>query len=67
MTVSHQIDAEDPPESLVLANATLVLPDETVTGSIEIAGGRIVDVQPGAGVPPGAIDCGGDHVAPAQR
>ncbi len=48
----------------VLANAKLVLPDETVTGSLVIRGDRIAEIQPGAGVPKGAIDCAGDHLAP---
>ncbi|MBK1634470.1 alpha-D-ribose 1-methylphosphonate 5-triphosphate diphosphatase [Rhodovulum adriaticum] len=49
---------------LVLANATLVLPGETVMGSIRVQGGRIADIALGAGVPAGAIDCGGDMLCP---
>ncbi|MRX50726.1 alpha-D-ribose 1-methylphosphonate 5-triphosphate diphosphatase [Paracoccus sp. S-4012] len=48
----------------VLANAMLVLPGEVVRGSLRIAEGRIAEVQPGAGVPKGAEDCGGDFLAP---
>jgi len=51
-------------QETVLANATLVLPDETVTGSIRIVDGVIADVATGAAVPAGACDCGGDFVAP---
>ena len=64
MTRSHQIDAAGSEKALVLANAKVVLPDETVTASVVIADGLIGDVQPGAGVPPGAVDCEGDHLAP---
>ncbi len=48
----------------ILANATLVLEDETITGHLRLSGGIIADIGTGAGVPPGAIDCGGDIVAP---
>ena len=51
-------------EELILANATLVLPDETVTGSLRIQGEQITDIAMGASVPAGAIDCEGDHVTP---
>lgn len=51
-------------QETVLANATLVLPGETVTGAVRIAAGRIADISSGAGVPAGAQDCGGDFVAP---
>ncbi|WP_170416967.1 alpha-D-ribose 1-methylphosphonate 5-triphosphate diphosphatase [Ruegeria atlantica] len=51
-------------EEMILANATLVLPDETVTGSIRIVGGTIVDVATGPAVPVGATDCKGDYVSP---
>ncbi|WP_424832730.1 alpha-D-ribose 1-methylphosphonate 5-triphosphate diphosphatase [Ruegeria sp.] len=51
-------------EEMILANATLVLPDEIVTGSVRIVGEAIVDVATGAFVPTGAVDCGGDYVSP---
>ncbi|UWQ28180.1 alpha-D-ribose 1-methylphosphonate 5-triphosphate diphosphatase [Leisingera sp. M523] len=51
-------------EDLILANATLVLPGETRTGSVKIAGGEITDIADGASVPAGAIDCEGDCVCP---
>lgn len=51
-------------EELILANATLVLPDETVTGSLRIEGETITGMDQGATVPAGAIDCKGDYVSP---
>ena len=51
-------------QEMLLANATLVLPDETVTGSVRIRRGIITDVATGAGVPAGAEDCAGDFLAP---
>lgn len=50
----------------ILANATLVLPGETVRGSLTLADGRIAGIGTGAGVPPGAVDCGGDIVMPGM-
>ncbi|WP_171176891.1 alpha-D-ribose 1-methylphosphonate 5-triphosphate diphosphatase [Ruegeria sp. HKCCD8929] len=51
-------------EELILANATLVLPGETVTGSVRIVGEAITEMDQGSAVPAGAVDCGGDYVAP---
>lgn len=48
----------------VLANARLVLPGEVITGSLAIDGDVISDISAGAAVPAGAIDCGGDFLAP---
>ncbi len=48
----------------ILANATLVLPTETLTGHIRLVDGRIADLVQGTHVPTGAIDCGGDLVMP---
>ena len=48
----------------VLANATLVLPHEVVTGTLRIVGGQIAAIDSGTSVPSGAIDCGGDLVMP---
>lgn len=48
----------------ILANATLVLPDETLRGLVRVVDGRIVDVAEGSAVPAGAEDCGGDLVMP---
>ncbi|MAY45460.1 MAG: phosphonate metabolism protein PhnM [Rhodobacteraceae bacterium] len=51
-------------EDVILANATLVLADECVTGGLLIRDGAIAEVTQGAAVPAGAIDCGGDYLAP---
>ncbi len=48
----------------ILANATLVLPGETVRGSVVLRGGLITVVDAGAAVPRNAVDCGGDLIAP---
>lgn len=48
----------------VLANATLVLPTEVIRGAITLCGGVITAIDPGAGVPTGAVDCSGDLVLP---
>jgi alpha-D-ribose 1-methylphosphonate 5-triphosphate diphosphatase len=49
---------------IVLANARLILAGETVTGSVVVRGGLIAGLDTGAGVPPGALDCEGDLLAP---
>lgn len=49
---------------LILANATLVLPGETVRGSLAVRGGRIAAIDSGPTMARGAIDCEGDFVAP---
>ncbi len=51
-------------EETILANATLVLPDETVTGSVRIVGETIAELDIGSTVPAGAEDCEGDYVSP---
>jgi len=48
----------------ILANATLVLPDETLLGQVRIVDGRIAGIAAGPGVPQGAEDCSGDLVMP---
>ena len=48
----------------ILANATLVLPRETLRGQVRLSDGRISDIAEGTGVPPGAVDCAGDLVMP---
>lgn len=48
----------------VLANAQLVLGQESVRGSLHLEDGRIAGIDTGAKVPTGAIDCGGDLVLP---
>lgn len=51
-------------EELILANATLVLSNETRRGSIQIVDGTIIDIADGGTVPEGARDCEGDFVTP---
>ncbi|MFY0660472.1 MAG: alpha-D-ribose 1-methylphosphonate 5-triphosphate diphosphatase [Shimia sp.] len=51
-------------QEMILANATLVLPEETLTGSIVVRDGKIVDMAQGKSVPAGAEDCEGDFVSP---
>jgi alpha-D-ribose 1-methylphosphonate 5-triphosphate diphosphatase len=48
----------------ILANATLVLPTETLRGQVRLVDGLIADIAEGSAVPAGAIDCGGDLVMP---
>lgn len=48
----------------ILSNATLVLPDEVIRGSLRLSDGRIAEIAPGAAVTPGAVDCQGDLVLP---
>ena len=52
------------PETLTLANARLILPEGEMIGRVTLAGGEIVELAQGAAVPLGAVDCGGDIVAP---
>jgi len=48
----------------VLANATLVLPQEVIRGSLRLSDGKIAGIETGGCVPAGAIDCDGDLVMP---
>ncbi len=52
------------PEPLILANATLVLPQETLRGHVVVTEGSIADIGHGPGVPRGAVDCDGDLLLP---
>lgn len=49
---------------LCLANATLVLEDRVITGSLHLAGQHIAAVTEGDAVPAGAVDCRGDILIP---
>ncbi|MEM9319189.1 MAG: alpha-D-ribose 1-methylphosphonate 5-triphosphate diphosphatase [Pseudomonadota bacterium] len=51
-------------EPVALANARLILPDGELRGRVTFAGDQIVDIAEGGAVPKGAIDCGGDVIAP---
>lgn len=48
----------------ILANATLVLPTETLRGTLRMVHGLVVDISEGTTVPAGAEDCNGDLVMP---
>ncbi|MDP2084014.1 MAG: alpha-D-ribose 1-methylphosphonate 5-triphosphate diphosphatase [Gemmobacter sp.] len=48
----------------ILANATLVLPEETLRGHLRMQDGAIADIGEGTNIPAGAIDCGGDLLMP---
>ena len=48
----------------MLANARLVLQDEIVPGSLVIRDGLIAEINQGTTVSPGALDLGGDYLAP---
>ncbi|MGR3548931.1 MAG: alpha-D-ribose 1-methylphosphonate 5-triphosphate diphosphatase, partial [Roseovarius sp.] len=51
-------------EDIILANALLVLPNEVIRGALHLKGGRITAIDSGAALPPGAVDCDGDYLAP---
>ena len=51
-------------DEVILANATLVLPGETVKGSLRIVGDAIAEIDTGAIRPKGSIDCEGDFLSP---
>ncbi|TNJ47729.1 alpha-D-ribose 1-methylphosphonate 5-triphosphate diphosphatase [Phaeobacter sp. B1627] len=51
-------------QELILANATLILADETRTGCVKITDGLISDISDGTSVPAGAVDLGGDYLSP---
>jgi alpha-D-ribose 1-methylphosphonate 5-triphosphate diphosphatase len=51
-------------EQTIFANATLILNDEVVRGSVRLKDGVISDIDSGTSVPAGAFDLGGDYLAP---
>jgi len=51
-------------QEMILANAKLILRDEVVTGSLFLRDGAIASIDTGPSVPAGALDCGGDFLAP---
>ena len=53
-----------PTGETLLANATLVLPDRVMRGALHLQGDRIIGITEGDAVPTGAVDLGGDHLAP---
>ena len=48
----------------IFTNAVLVLPRDTISGTLTVRGGTIVAVQPGRSDAPGAIDLDGDYLMP---
>ncbi|MBU2869063.1 alpha-D-ribose 1-methylphosphonate 5-triphosphate diphosphatase [Pacificibacter marinus] len=50
----------------IFANANLILNDEVVRGSLQVKDGIITDIDTGSAVPSGAIDLGGDYLAPGM-
>jgi len=54
----------DPGPDTVLANARLILPDRVMPGALILRHGLIAAIEDGTAVPPGAIDCGGEYLAP---
>lgn len=50
--------------ALTLTNATLVLPDRLMLGTLRVEGGVITDIAPGASAAPGAVDIDGDLLMP---
>lgn len=51
-------------DEMLFANARLVLPEGIVTGCLRVRDGKIAEIETGAGVPAGALDCEGDTLAP---
>jgi alpha-D-ribose 1-methylphosphonate 5-triphosphate diphosphatase len=51
-------------DETILTGAILVLPDETVSGTIVMHGTVIADIQAGRSMSSRAIDCGGDTIIP---
>ena len=49
---------------LILANAQIVLPAETVHGSVVVRDGRFAVIETGRAVPRGAVDCESDILCP---
>ena len=48
----------------IMTNAILVLPGETLAGTLVIRDGRICEIQPGRSHASSAVDLGGDHLMP---
>jgi alpha-D-ribose 1-methylphosphonate 5-triphosphate diphosphatase len=48
----------------ILTNATLVLPDRVIPGTVTLRDGRITEVQPGRSASAAAVDLEGDYLIP---
>ncbi|MFD1882265.1 alpha-D-ribose 1-methylphosphonate 5-triphosphate diphosphatase [Paracoccus pacificus] len=53
-------------DETVFANARLVLQDRVLDGAVTISDGLITDIRKGGAVPPGAVDCQRDFIAPGM-
>lgn len=51
-------------ETTIFANARLILKDEVLRGSVQIADGVITNIDVGTNIPVDAHDLGGDYLAP---
>lgn len=51
-------------QETILTNAILVLPHDTVAGTIVLRGGTIAAIQTGRSAAPGALDMDGDYLIP---
>ncbi len=51
-------------DETILTNATLLLPDRVLRGTLVLCGPLIADIQPGRSTAPGAVDLGGDALMP---
>ena len=51
-------------QDMILANATIVLEDEVMRGTLTVRDGHIAAIDRGAGVPAGAVDLEGDLLIP---
>lgn len=56
--------ADDTMRESVFANATLVLPNEVIRGSLVVRAGKIAQIESGTSVPQGALDLEGDLLIP---
>jgi alpha-D-ribose 1-methylphosphonate 5-triphosphate diphosphatase len=50
--------------TLILTNATIVLPDRILLGTLVAEAGRIIDIQPGRSTAPEAVDLDADFLLP---
>src|SRR5690606_27742741 len=50
----------------ILANARLILPETVTQGALVLKDGLIAAIQPGDALPDGALDMGGDYLAPGM-
>ncbi len=51
-------------DQIIFANARVILNDEIMLGSVRVEDGVITGIESGAGISAGALDLGGDYLAP---